>query len=141
MRCHAAGVSDAAHPLLPPATPVLRAGTDGIQVGGVDSTDGLLISPADPLVPPLLRGLDGRRAQRTVVADAARSGLDPTTVAAVLDALRAAGLLVDVDAGDLLVSDGGPAAAARSAAELPAAASSRGRGAAGSCWRPAASAA
>ena len=37
----------------------------------------------------------------------------------VLDGLRAAGLLLDVDAADLLAADAGPAAAARTAAELP----------------------
>jgi hypothetical protein len=85
----------------------------------VDSTDGLLIAPADAAVHALLRGLDGRRAQRAVLADAAREGLDPAAVAEVLSGLRAAGLLLDLDAADLLAADAGPAAAARTAAELP----------------------
>jgi hypothetical protein len=123
-------VSDAAHPLLPAATPLLRDGAAVLQVGGVDSTDGLLVAPADAGVRALLRGLDGRRAQRAVLADAARDGLDPAAVAEVLEGLRATGLLLDLDAADLLSSDAGPAAAARTAAELPGAVSSLGTG-----WR------
>ncbi|MGZ4656582.1 MAG: ThiF family adenylyltransferase, partial [Blastococcus sp.] len=72
-------------------------------------------------------GLDGRRSQRAVLADTARAGADPATVRAVLEHLRAAGLVVDLDAADLLASDAGPSAAARAAAELPAAVSPHGR--------------
>ncbi|MGZ4507252.1 MAG: ThiF family adenylyltransferase [Blastococcus sp.] len=114
-------MSDTDHPLLPAATPVLRGGPDAVQIGGVDSTDGVLVSPAGSGLAAVLRGLDGRRAQRAVLADAARAGLDPAGVALVLDGLRAAGLLVDVEAADLLAADAGSAAAARTAAELPAA--------------------
>jgi hypothetical protein len=114
-------VSDTVHPLLPAATPLLRHGDGAVQVGGVDATDGLLLDGDGSAVAPVLRGLDGRRAQRTVLGDAARAGLDPALVARVLDGLRAAGLLVDLDAGDLLAADVGPAAAARTAIELPAA--------------------
>ena len=64
--------------------------------------------PADGRVTALLRGLDGERAQRTVLADAAREGLDPATVTGLLDGLRAAGLVVDLDAADLLAADAGP---------------------------------
>jgi hypothetical protein len=110
------------HPLLPAAVPLLRRGADAVQVGGVDSTDGLLVSPAGSRVAALLRGLDGRRAQRAVVADAAGAGLDPRTVTSLLDGLRGAGLLVDLDPADLLAADAGPAAAARTAGELPVAA-------------------
>jgi bacteriocin biosynthesis cyclodehydratase domain-containing protein len=53
-------------------------------------------------------------------------------VTGVLGGLRAAGLLLDVDPADLLAADGGPAAAARTATELPAALSS---GAAGAVWQ------
>jgi hypothetical protein len=112
-------VSDADHPLLPAATPLLRAGSAELQVGGVDSTDGVLLGAGGAEIGALLRGLDGRRSQRTVLADAARAGLDPAEVAAVLDALRHAGVLLDLDATDLLASDAGPAAAARTAAEVP----------------------
>ena len=119
MRCDPPGVNDAHHPLLPAATPLLRAGGRVVQVGGVDSTDGVLLGPDGSGVAALLRGLDGRRAQRAVLADAAREGLDPTDVASVLDGLRAAGLLLDLDAADLLAADAGPAAAARTAAEIP----------------------
>jgi hypothetical protein len=114
-------VSDTTHPLLPAAIPLLRSGPDTVQVGGVDSTDGVLVSPAGAAVATLLRGLDGRRGQRGVLADAAGAGLDPAAVTALLDGLRAAGLLVDVDAADLLASDVGSAAAARTVTELPAA--------------------
>jgi hypothetical protein len=113
-------VSDATHPLLPAATPLLRDGSEALQVGGVDSADGVLVSPAGPGMAALLRGLDGRRAQRAVVSDAAGDGLDPAAVAMVLDGLRAAGLLVDLEAADLLAADAGPAASARTAAEIPA---------------------
>ncbi len=110
-------MSDSAHPLLPPATPLLRSAAD-LQIGGVDTADGLLVSPRPQGLTALLRGLDGRRVQRAVVADAARQGLDAGTVTAVLDGLRAARLLVDLDAADLLAADAGPAAAARWDAEL-----------------------
>jgi hypothetical protein len=96
----------------------------------VDSTDGLLVSPADAGVGALLRGLDGRRAQRAVLADAARDGLDPAAVSELLDGLRATGLLLDLDAADLLSSAAGPAAAARTAAEIPGALASD-----GASWR------
>ena len=123
-------MSDAAHPLLPAATPLLRAGGAALQVGGVDSTDGLLVSPGGADVGALLRGLDGRRAQRAVLADAARDGLDPAAVTELLEGLRATGLLLDLDAADLLSSAAGPAAAARTAAELPGALAADGAG-----WR------
>jgi bacteriocin biosynthesis cyclodehydratase domain-containing protein len=114
-------VSDTVHPLLPAATPLLRDGDAAVQVGGVDTGDGLLLDPDGAAVVALLRGLDGRRAQRTVLGDATRDGLDPGVVAQVLDGLRATGLLADLDAADLLATDAGPGAAARTAAELPAA--------------------
>lgn len=112
-------MSDTAHPLLPAATPLLRTGADTLQVGGVEGTDGLLVSPHPDGLAALLRGLDGRRVQRAVLADAAREGLDPAAVGAVLDGLRATGALVDVEAADLLATGTGPAAAARRAAEAP----------------------
>ena len=112
-------MSDTAHPLLPAATPLLRDGATGVQVGGVDSADGVLLGPDAAGLAALLRGLDGRRTQRTVLGEATRHGLDPGTVAGVLDGLREAGLLVDLDAADLLAASAGPAAAARTAAEIP----------------------
>ncbi|MGY1592736.1 ThiF family adenylyltransferase [Geodermatophilus sp. SYSU D00708] len=119
-------MDDTAHPLLPPTVPLLRLAGPGshgeLQVGGADSTDGLRVSPGPQELPALLRGLDGRRTQRRVVADAAREGHDPTAVSTLLDGLRATGLLVDLDAADLLASDAGPAAAARTRSELPVAA-------------------
>jgi hypothetical protein len=129
-------VNDTHHPLLPAATPLLRAGDPvpggtALQVGGVDSTDGVLLGADGGGIGALLRGLDGRRSQRAVLADAARAGLDPVEVAGVLDGLRAAGVLLDLDAADLLAADVGPAATARTAAELPGALSPPGTG----TWR------
>ncbi|SNR90453.1 ThiF family adenylyltransferase [Blastococcus mobilis] len=113
-------MSDTVHPLLPAATPLLHD-DGGVQVGGTDATDGLLLAAGGAAAAALLRGLDGRRAQRTVVAEAAREGHDPDHVTQILDGLRSAGILVDLDAADLLASDPGPAATARAASELPAA--------------------
>ncbi len=111
---------DTVHPLLPPGTPLLRRSPDSLQVDGIDGA-GTVLAGADPAaVAALLRGLDGRRTQRAVLADAAAGGLDPAAVGALLDGLRVTGALVDVDVADLLASDAGPAATARTAAELPA---------------------
>ncbi|WP_448627101.1 ThiF family adenylyltransferase [Geodermatophilus sp. URMC 64] len=123
-------MSDTAHPLLPASVPVLRSSPDGVQVGGVDSRDGLLVTAGGDWVRALLRGLDGRRAQRAVLADADREGLDPGAVRSLLGGLRSAGLLLDVDPADLLAADAGPAAQARTAAELPDALAGDGAG-----WR------
>ncbi|TYP89954.1 ThiF family adenylyltransferase [Blastococcus xanthinilyticus] len=112
-------MTDNAHPLLPAATPVLLGEAGTVQIGGVDSTDGLVLHPP-PGLAPLLRGLDGRRTQRAVRADAVRDGLDPEVVDAALEALRDTGLLTDLDAADLLATGAGPAAVARAAVELPA---------------------
>ena len=119
-------MSDASHPLLPAATPLLRNGSTGLQIGGVDTTDGVLLGAGGAAVATVLRGLDGRRSQRAVLADAARDGLDPGGVAAVLDRMRAIGLLVDLDAADLLAAGAGPAARARTATALPTALGSAG---------------
>jgi hypothetical protein len=124
-------VSDTDRPLLPAATPLLRTGGTALQVGGVDSTDGVLLGPDGSGVAALLRGLDGHRTQRAVVDDAVRDGLDPADVAGVLEGLRSAGLLLDLDAADLLAADAGPAAAARTAAEIPGVLSRAG----GAAWR------
>lgn len=113
-------MSDTTHPLLPPATPLLLRAADTVQVGGVDSGEGLVVRPGAAELTALLRGLDGRRPQRAVLTDAAASGFDPVAVTGLLDGLRATGLLVDLDAADLLAADTGPAATARTTAELPA---------------------
>jgi hypothetical protein len=128
-RWHADGMSDTAHPLLPAATPLLRD-DDALQVGGVDSADGLLVRPADGDLTALLRGLDGRRSQRAVLADASRAGLDTTTVTGLLDGLRAVGLVTDLDPADLLAAGTGPAATARTTTELAAVGNRRARHAA-----------
>jgi len=117
-------VTETVHPLLPAGTPLLRDG-DAVQVGGVGWGPGVLVAAEGGWVEPLLRGLDGRRAQRAVLGDAGRAGADAGSVTALLDGLRSAGLLVDLDAADVLAADAGPAAEARTGTELPAA----GRGA------------
>lgn len=124
-------MTDSAHPLLPAATPLLCDDDDyydgdgdgggTVQVGGVEGGDGLAFGPDGAAVVALLRTLDGRRSQQAVLTDAVRAGIDPDAVAGVLEGLRTTGLLVDLDAGDLLAADAGPAAAARAAPELPAA--------------------
>ena len=124
-------MTDTPHPLLPAATPLLRDGAGAVQIGGVDSGPGVRIDPGPAGLARLLRSLDGGRSQRSVLADADRDGLDRATVLRVLDGLRDAGLLLDVDPADLLAADTGPAAAARTAAEFPAAVG----GAAGPVWR------
>lgn len=128
-------MADTVHPLLPPTVPLLHrtgvAGTADVQVGGTGSDDGLLVSPGGGELAALLRGLDGRRTQRAFLAEAGRAGHDPTVLTTVLDGLRSTGLLVDLDPADLLASDAGPAAAARTRPELPTA---TGRGS-GARWR------
>ncbi len=114
-------MTEIVHPLLPAATPLLRDGGT-VQVGGVGRGTGLLVSADGAWVEPLLRGLDGRRAQRAVLGDAHGTGADAGAILALLDGLRGAGLLVDIDPADLLAGDAGPAAEARTVAELPAAA-------------------
>ncbi|MCW2743045.1 MAG: UBA/ThiF-type binding protein, partial [Blastococcus sp.] len=108
-------MSDSTHPLLPAAVPLLQGDGRALRVGGVDTVDGVLVGAGDLGMAGLLRGLDGRRSQRAVLADALRDGLAPALVSGVLDALRSAGLLVDLDPADLLAADAGPAAAARTA--------------------------
>jgi hypothetical protein len=114
-------VTETPHPLLPAATPVLRVDAEVLQVGGVDGRDGLRISPAGAELGALLRRLDGRRSQRAVRADAMAGGLPGDVVDDLLAGLRGAGLLHDLAAADVLVTDAGPAAAARAGVELPAA--------------------
>ena len=83
----------------------------------------MLVGPADAGLAALLRGLDGRRPQRTVLADAApRRPGPPARSPALLDGLRGRRAAASTStAADLLAADAGPAAAARTAAELPAA--------------------
>lgn len=121
-------MTESPHPLLPAGTPVLHLGGDALQVGGVDGRDGLRVHPAGPAVRSLLGGLDGRRSERTVRAEAQADGLPAGTVDQVLTGLRAAGLLHDLAPADLLAGDPGPAAAARAAVELPAAVPDAGSG-------------
>jgi bacteriocin biosynthesis cyclodehydratase domain-containing protein len=125
-------VTSTPHPLLPAATPVLHVDARSVQVGGVDSGTGVRIGPQAAGLARLLRGLDGRRSRRSVLADAGHAGLDPATVAGLLDGLRATGVLLDVDPADLVAADAGPAAVARTATELPAALAS---GPAGPVWQ------
>jgi len=114
-------VTESPHPLLPAATPVLRVGPTGLQVGGVDGRPGVRVSPAGADVAALLRRLDGRRSQSAVRGDAVADGLPGELVDELLAGLREAGLLHDLTAGDVLATDPGPAATARATVELPAA--------------------
>jgi len=125
-------VTESPHPLLPTATPLLRVGTDLLQVGGVDGRPGLRVSPAGGDVVALLRRLDGRRSQRAVRSDAVSEGMPAELVDDLLAGLRGAGLLHDLAAADLLATDPGPAAGARAETELPAAVPGT---AAGGRWR------
>ncbi|MPQ99859.1 thiamine biosynthesis protein ThiF [Modestobacter sp. I12A-02628] len=112
-------MTDAIHPLVPPATPLLELADSSLRIGGLDGADGLLVTGGGPWLAPLVRGLDGRRSTRTVLADAAATGLDPVAVHDLLDGLRSAGLRTDVDPADLLAAEAGPAARSRTAVELP----------------------
>ena len=114
-------MTESPHPLLPAGTPVLHLPGDTVQVGGVDGGDGLRVQPAGPALRSLLRGLDGRRSERTVRAEALADGLPADAVDQLLAGLRVTGLVRDLAAADLLAGDPGPAAAARAATELPAA--------------------
>lgn len=127
-----ATVTESPHPLLPPATPLLRLGEHTLQVGGVDGGAGVRVQAVGPALARLLRGLDGRRSERAVRAEAVADGVPAESVADLLAGLRAAGLLHDLAAADLLATDPGPAAAARAATELPSAVT--GPGSAGR-WR------
>ncbi|HEY0402639.1 MAG TPA: thiamine biosynthesis protein ThiF [Blastococcus sp.] len=124
-------MTESLHPLLPAATPVLRLGAEGLQVGGVDGGTGLRLSPAGSEIAALLRRLDGRRSQRAVQGDAEAVGLPGDVVDDLLAGLRGAGLVHDLAAADLLATDPGPAAAARAGLELPATA----LGESGGRWR------
>ena len=112
-------MTESPHPLLPAGTPVLHLAGDTVQVGGVDGGHGLRVQPAGPAVRGLLRGLDGRRSERTVRAEALADGLPGGAVDQLLAGLRATGLLHDLAPADLLAGDPGPAAVARAATELP----------------------
>jgi ThiF family protein len=125
-------VTESPHPLLPPGTPLLRLDAGTLQVGGVDGRDGVRLQPAGEEVGRLLAGLDGRRNERTVRAEAVAGGVPAPVVDDLLAGLRAGGLLHDLAAADLLATDPGPAATARAVAELPAAVA--GPGSAGR-WR------
>ncbi|MCU1605970.1 MAG: putative UBA/THIF-type binding protein, partial [Modestobacter sp.] len=106
-------MSESPHPLLPSATPVLRLDPRTLQVGGVDGHSGVRVQPAGPDVARLLSGLDGRRPERAVRAQAVAEGLPADLVDELLAGLRSGGLLHDLAAADLLATDPGPAATAR----------------------------
>lgn len=116
-------MTDGTHPLLPAATPLLRWGRDGLQVGGADGGPGLRLGPVPPATAAALvrwlRSLDGSRTTRAVLSHARAVGLPDGLVDDVLRGLRAGGLLAEPSAGDLLASDRGPAGRARTALELP----------------------
>ncbi|KQS73352.1 ThiF family adenylyltransferase [Modestobacter sp. Leaf380] len=125
-------MTDSAHPLLPPTTPLLRLDGDCLQVGGADGGPGLRVGPVDPGTSAglsrLLRSLDGSRTVRAVHAGALAEGLPADLVHDVLHELRSAGLTTEVSPADLLAAAPGPADRARVLLELPTALASRGGG-------------
>ncbi len=126
-------VTDSDRPLLQPGTPVLVVDPVTVQVGGTDGDPGVRFGPLPPgaagALAGLVRGLDGTRTTRAVLAGAAGDALDPGAVGDLLTGLRAAGRLVDLSSADLLATSSAPAARAREAAELASAVRGGGAGA------------
>ncbi len=116
-------MTDGAHPLLPAATPLLRAGDGCLQVGGADGRPGLRVGPVDARTAAgltrLLRSLDGSRTVRAVHAWARAEGLPADLVRDVLRELHAGGLVTELSPADLLAGEPGSAGRARALLELP----------------------
>ena len=130
-----APVTDSHRPFLPRATPLFRVRPAALQVGGADGDAGVRVGPlgAGPSAAllALLRGLDGTRSTRAVLAEAVAAGLDRDLVTDVLQALHRCGRLLDISPADLLATAHTPAARARAEVELPAALAGSGPGS----WR------
>ncbi|WP_092805143.1 ThiF family adenylyltransferase [Klenkia marina] len=128
-------MTESHRPFLPRTTPLLRLGPATLQVGGVDGDPGVRLGPLAPGLPAvlvaLLRGLDGGRSARVVLAEAVAAGLDPDAVDDVLRALQRCGRLLEVSPEDLLAAAHTPAVRARADLELPAALAAAGPGS----WR------
>jgi hypothetical protein len=128
-------VTDSHRPFLPRATPLFRVRPAALQVGGADGDPGVRVGPLAPgpsaALQAVLRGLDGARTARAVLADAVAEGLDDELVADVLAALHRCGRLLQVSPADLLAAAHTPAARARAEVELPAALAGAGPGS----WR------
>ncbi|GHE10464.1 ThiF family adenylyltransferase [Klenkia taihuensis] len=126
-------MTDSDRPLLLPGTPVLRVDPASVQVGGTDGDPGVQVGPLPPgaadAVAALVRGLDGGRTTRAVLAGAVADALDPVVVGELLTGLRAGGRLVDLSTADLVASSPSPAARARDAADVAAAVGAGGAGA------------
>ncbi|WP_091066237.1 ThiF family adenylyltransferase [Klenkia brasiliensis] len=126
-------MTDSDRPLLLPGTPVLRVDPVTVRVGGTDGDPGVQLGPlpagAAGAVADLVRGLDGARTTRSVLAGAVAAELDPGVVEDLLTGLRAGGRLVDLASADLLATSATPAARSRTAAEVAAAVGAGGAGA------------
>lgn len=68
---------------------------------GLDPTRGIVVEGLDPATATMLLGLDGRRSEAEVVADAVAAGLDIATVTQLLTGLRRCGVVVDSERDDL----------------------------------------
>jgi bacteriocin biosynthesis cyclodehydratase domain-containing protein len=89
----------------------LWRGRRSLQLGR-DPDRGIVLDGLDPPTARVLTGLDGRRSEAEVLADAAADGVDIATVVRMLTGLRRCGLVVDGEAAPL--SDlGGPDVAER----------------------------
>ncbi len=126
-------MTDSDRPLLLPGTTVLQVDPATVQVGGADGDPGVQVGPLPPgaadAVAALVRGLDGTRTTRAVLAGAVADELDPVAVGDLLTGLRATGRVVDLAGADLLASSPAPGARSRDAPDLAAAAAAGGAGA------------
>lgn len=84
-------------PVLKPALPRLWRDATTVQFG-VDPRHAVVVSGVDGGVRVVLQLLDGTRDAAQLLADAERSGVDPSVAGAVLDRLRAAGVVEDAGA-------------------------------------------
>lgn len=107
----------ARRPVLLPAVRRLWRDSRRLQVG-TDPARAVVLELADPLHARLLDLLDGSHTERSVLRTAQQAGLPPQDVLALLDALRAAGYVVDADA--LLIGRAAEATRRRLAAEATA---------------------
>ncbi len=89
-------------PRLLPGLPRLWRGRHHLQLG-LDPAHAVVLELPDPGIARMLDLLDGTRSLRTVIADAARIGVPEPHARAVVEHLRARGLLVS--AGQLLPSE------------------------------------
>jgi hypothetical protein len=89
----------------------LWRGRRSLQLGR-DPDRTVVVEGIDPATARVLTGLDGRRSEAEVLADAAADGVDIATVTQMLTGLRRCGLVVDGEP-DALSDLGGPDTAER----------------------------